>query len=99
MEELTAKFILEEQDPMKATFKIDVTPTKLSELDNDMGFVTKDEVITPDFDLSNYATKDELEQGLDNKQDILVAGNNIDINNNTISVTGDLGATIVLREW
>lgn len=61
MEELTAKFILEEQDPMKATFKIDVAPSKISELENDMGFVTKDDVITPDFDLSDYATKEELE--------------------------------------
>lgn len=61
MEELTAKFILEEQDPIKATFKIDVAPTKLSELENDMGYITSDEVELPDIDLSSYATKEELE--------------------------------------
>jgi hypothetical protein len=61
MEELTAKFTLVEQEPIKATFKIDVTPTKLSELENDMGYITSDEVELPDIDLSDYATKDELE--------------------------------------
>lgn len=68
MNELKATFALEEQEPIRATFKINLTPYKLSQFENDMGFVRKDEVITPDIDLSNLATKDELAQGLETKQ-------------------------------
>lgn len=68
MDELKAKFEFNETENIKATFKIDMTPSKVSQLENDMGFVTKDEVITPDIDLSNLATKDELQQGLETKQ-------------------------------
>ena len=68
MNELKATFALEEQEPIRATFKINLTPYKLSQFENDMGFVRKDEVTIPDIDLSNLATKDELAQGLETKQ-------------------------------
>lgn len=56
-------------------------PTKTSELNNDSGFLTEHQ------DISNLATKTEL----NNKQDKLVAGDNITITGNTISATGGSG--------
>jgi hypothetical protein len=38
-----------------------------------------------DVDLSDYVTESELEDALDDKQDVLTAGDNIDITNNVIS--------------
>ena len=40
-------------------------------------------------DLSVYATKEEVDEGLDEKQDVLTAGDNIVIENNVISATVD----------
>lgn len=97
MNELKATFALEEQEPIRATFKINLMPYKLSQFENDMGFVKKDEVIIPDIDLSNLATKDELIQGLDNKQDTLTAGENITIKNGVISASG--GGTVDLGNY
>ena len=68
MEDITADFIFAENENINANFEVNVTPKKLSELENDMGYVTKDEVVTPDIDLSNLATKTELQEGLDKKQ-------------------------------
>lgn len=41
------------------------------------------------FDASNYYTKDETDDLLDEKQDVLEAGEGIDITNNVISVTAE----------
>lgn len=56
-------------------------PTKTSQLTNDSGFLTQHQSI------SHLATKTEL----NNKQDKLIAGNNITIENNVISATGGNG--------
>ena len=45
--------------------------------------------------VGDYATN----TALDTKQDKLTAGANISIENNEISVTGDLGAEIIMRTW
>lgn len=69
MSDFIARFTLaEEQEPIKANFSVNLIPDKLSQLENDMNFVTKDEIELPDIDLSDYATKDELTKGLETKQ-------------------------------
>lgn len=92
MEDITADFIFEESEAINANFEVNVTPKKLSELENDMGFITKDDIETPDVDLSNLATKTELANELILKQDKLIAGNNILIDNNVISAIGGGGS-------
>lgn len=77
-------------------------PIKTSQLTNDSGFIkevpseyiTETELnakgyLTEHQDISNLATKTEL----NNKQDKLVAGDNITITGNTISATGGSGGT------
>ena len=59
MEELVANFTLSEPEEIQAVFKLDLTPSKVSQLENDLGFVTKDEVTLPD--ISGLVTKEELE--------------------------------------
>lgn len=43
-EPITANFSLEEVEPIQAKFVINPTPDKLSQLENDMGYITIDEV-------------------------------------------------------
>lgn len=57
-------------------------PTKLSQFENDPGFVTEAQL-----DLDNYYNKQETDALLDDKQDTLTAGENIDITNGVISAT------------
>lgn len=90
MEDITVDFIFEEKENINVNFEVNVTPKKLSELENDTGFITKDDIKIPEIDLSNYATKSDLE----NKQNKLVAGKNITIVDNVISSTGDSGGSV-----
>lgn len=89
-------FLTEHQDISNLALKTEI-PTKTSDLTNDSGFITgvpseyitETELnakgyLTEHQDISNLATKTEL----NNKQDKLVAGNNITITGNTISATG-----------
>ena len=50
---------------------------------------TSDDFIKNKPDLSSFATKDELDDGLDTKQDVLTPGTGITITNNVISATVD----------
>ena len=58
-------------------------PTNVSELTNDSGYITLNEV--PKVDLSGYALKSEIPD-ISVKQDKLTAGNGISITNNVISL-------------
>ena len=71
-------------------------PTKVSELENDKGYITADEV--PNQDLSNYVTNSQLSSALNTKQNILTAGNGISITNNTISLDYTFNLFEVVRE-
>lgn len=70
MEELVANFTLSEPEEIKATFKIELTPSKVSQLDNDLGFVRREEVELPDVDFDKFATKDEVENLSEQKVDV-----------------------------
>lgn len=70
MDKLIAKFILEEQEPIKANFKINLTPSKVSQLENDLDFVRREEVNLPDVDFDKFATKDEVENISTQKVDV-----------------------------
>lgn len=59
---------------------------------DDVGLATR-----ADISLSNLDEQGEAR--FEAKQNKLTAGNNISIENNTISVTGDLGAEIIIRRW
>lgn len=66
MDKLIARFTLEEQESIKAVFKMNVYPDKLSQLENDMNFVTKEDIDLPN--LSTLVTEEELEKALETKQ-------------------------------
>lgn len=69
MSDFIARFTLsEEQEPIKATFSMNLIPDKLSQLENDMNFVTKEEVNLPDVDFDKFATKDELADKADDSE-------------------------------
>ena len=76
MDELVARFTLSEPEEIKAVFKLDLTPSKVSQLENDLGFVTKDEVTLPD--LSGLVTKTEFENVVEQKVDLSDFENAID---------------------
>ena len=63
-------------------------PSKVSELENDAGYLTEHQ------SLDALATKEALNDGLAAKQDKLIAGANITIENNVISASGSgIGGT------
>ena len=66
-------------------------PTKVSELRNDKGYITLEQV--PDVP-DNLVTEDELK----GKQDKLIAGDGIDIENNVIKCTLDTSLYVVVTE-
>lgn len=68
---------------------IPTVPTKTSQLTNDSGFITQHQ------NISHLATKTEL----NNKQDKLIAGNNITIVNNVISCTGGNSGEIAVDAY
>ena len=78
--------------------KADVSsiPTKVSQLENDTGFITNDALVgyalkTEIPDVSGFATSEQLTGGLAGKQDTLVSGTNIKtINGQSILGSGDL---------
>ena len=78
-------------------------PTKVSELENDVGYITANEIVIP----SEYVTTDELNSATSNyiTADDIVAGSNISIerynNTLTISSTGGSsgGATVDLTNY
>lgn len=56
-----------EDNKLKAVFKIKVAPSKTSQLENDSGFITKDDIEGGiDVDLSDYATKEDLNNAVKN---------------------------------
>lgn len=59
MDKLIAKFTLEEQESIKAVFSVNFTPSKVSQLENDLGFVEKIDLNSL---LIAYATKLEVMQ-------------------------------------
>lgn len=59
MDELIARFTLEEQEPIKAVFSVNFTPSKVSELKNDLDYVEKIDLNSL---LIAYATKIEVMQ-------------------------------------
>lgn len=61
-----------------------IIPDSTSDLTNDAGFITKEVD-----DLINYYTSAEINKKLEEKQDKLTAGKNINISNNIISTQGD----------
>ena len=61
MNELRAKFTLNKTEPIKAKFTLNLTPSKVSQLENDMNFVTKDEVNLPDVNFDDFVTETELD--------------------------------------
>lgn len=67
-EPITANFSREEVKPIQAKFVINPTPDKLSQLENDMGYITLEEV--PKVDTSDLATKEELNQKQDKISDL-----------------------------
>ena len=78
MDKLIAKFILEEQEPIKVNFLINLTPSKVSQLENDLDFVRREEVNLPDVDFDEFATKQEVENISTQKVDISDFENTID---------------------
>ena len=81
-------------------------PTKVSELENDVGYITADDVVIP----SEYVTTDELNSATSNyiTADDIVAGSNISIEryNNTLTISstggssgGSVGATVDLTNY
>ena len=63
-------------------------PTKVSELDNDRGFITDYEETDPTVPSHVKAIKEADITNWNNKQDVLTAGNNITIENGVISANG-----------
>lgn len=81
MSDFIARFTLEEQEPIKANFKINLTPSKVSQLENDLDFVRREEVNIPDVDFDKFATKDEVKNLSEQKVDVSDFENSIeDIN-------------------
>lgn len=68
-------------------------PTKVSELKNDMYYLTEHQ------SLDNYYEKDEITDLLDDKQDLLTAGENVTISDGVISVADTVGSTITIKDW
>lgn len=111
-ESITANFSLNEKQPISASFKVHNDPptvigTDYEQMENKpsingvelVGNKTTED-LGIDIDTSHLATKQEVEEGLDTKQDKLTAGDGISIENNVISntrtnaewgnITGDL---------
>lgn len=84
MNELRAKFTLDNTEPIKVKFSLNLTPSKLSQLENDMGFVRKEEINLPDVDFDDLATKQEVENISTQKVDISDFENAIDDINSTL---------------
>lgn len=74
---IEAGFSVEQSQAINTEFTIDVAPKKVSQLENDLDFQTKEEVDT----------------ALEAKQDVLIAGDGITIEDNVIS------ATATSAEW
>ena len=70
MSELKANFKIEKREPIQATFRISLTPEKVSQLENDLDFVRREEVNLPDVDFDKFATKDEVENLSEQKVDV-----------------------------
>lgn len=72
MDEITAEFTLGLQDEIDAEFNINLTPSKLSELENDINLVSREEVqegLDTKQPVGDYATNSSLTKGLDTKAD------------------------------
>ena len=70
MSELKANFKIEKREPIQATFRISLTPEKVSQLENDLDFVRREEVNLPDVDFDEFATKQEVENISTQKVDV-----------------------------
>lgn len=69
---VAVEFTIGQRQAIKTEFKIEASPSKVSQLENDL----------------EYQTKTDLDTALATKQDILTAGEGISIENNVISATG-----------
>ena len=69
---VAVEFTIGQRQAVETAFTINASPTKVSQLENDLDFQTKDEVDT----------------ALEGKQDVLTAGEGITIEDNVISATG-----------
>lgn len=69
---VAVEFTIGQRQAVETAFTINASPTKVSQLENDLDFQTKDEVDT----------------ALEAKQDVLTAGEGITIEDNVISATG-----------
>lgn len=84
MQDISVEFNLEDNEKILTNFEFNANPAKLSELENDVGFTTKQEVEAGldtkqdkgDYalkseipDITPLATKEEVQEGLDTKQD------------------------------
>jgi hypothetical protein len=49
--------------------------------------------------LDNYYEKNEITDLLDDKQDLLTAGENVTISDGVISVADTVGSTITIKDW
>lgn len=95
--ELEAEYELSEGENFDALFTINLTPDKVSQLENDLNFQTATQVqeaiqaesniINTRIDNEVERLEEELAKDLANKQDVLTAGENIQIENNVISAT------------
>lgn len=69
---VAVEFTIGQRQAVETAFTINASPTKVSQLENDLDFQTKDEV----------------DAALETKQDVLTAGEGITIEDNVISATG-----------
>ncbi len=72
MDEITAEFTLGLKDEIDAEFNINLTPSKLSELENDINLVSREEVqegLDTKQPVGDYATNSSLTKGLNTKAD------------------------------
>ena len=68
---IEAEYTVEQSQAVETEFTINASPTKVSQLENDL----------------EYQTRQDLETALEGKQDVLTAGTGITIENNVISST------------
>lgn len=74
-------------------------PTKLSELDNDSGFVTTDTTYTAsDFDISDLADTQDKRAEWDAKQDALTAGLGVSLADNVVNIPEYLTQPYIIHE-
>lgn len=94
---LTEAGIMENNQLLENKYaKIDDIPTKVSDLENDSGFITNTEASNSYQAKGDYATTEQV----NSKQDTLVSGTNIKtINGETILGEGDLTISSESRTW